>query len=110
MSKSFKIDDLFKKTLSKKFDKVFCELKVSSYTSINPDFLMTKNYDIEYLDSIEINGTLIHVEGIFRHRSNIYLYLSKENTMEVSYQLKIYYEVDKLDEVNFLVKNLIKLT
>jgi hypothetical protein len=109
MSKVFKIDDLFKKNLSKKFDKVFCELKVSSYTSISPDFLMTKNYDVEYLDSIENNGTLIHMEGIFRHRSNIYLYLSKENTMEASYQLKIYYEVDKLDEVNFLVKNLIKL-
>jgi hypothetical protein len=109
MSTLFKIDREFKNSLTQKYGKVFCELKVSSYIPITPDLLFTKNYNVEYLDSVEISGSFVHLEGIFKHKSNIYLYLSKANTMEATFQLKVYYEIENLDEVEFLIKNLIKM-
>jgi hypothetical protein len=50
---------------------------------------------------------IFHFEGIFKNKSDIYLYLSKYDNGP--YRLKIIYEISKLDEVTLFIKQLSKL-
>jgi hypothetical protein len=105
-SKSGEIETL----LSKRYDRVYSKVRVSTPMSITPELLLSKdNFRVEYLESVEFNNNIIHMEGVFENKSGFYLYLSKKEYSEISFQLMIYYEAEKLEELNFFIKNLIKM-
>ena len=95
--------------LKDRYKKLYGIVKVNSNLTITPELLIKKNFNVEYLDSFEFDGEIKHYEGIFKHKSGFYLYLSKINPSEISFKVKVYYDVNQLDEVKFFIKNLSKL-
>jgi hypothetical protein len=49
------------------------------------------------------------MDTIFRNKSDIFIYLSKKETNEVGYETMIYFDPERLEEIKFFIKNLIKL-
>jgi len=105
----FSKESNFLDILEKTQNKIYCSVYLSSQYSLTPELLMSKNYQVEYLDSVEINGKIYHKQGIFKNKSNIYLYLAKSKVSLSSYEIKVFYESEKMSEALFFIKNLNKL-
>ena len=88
--------------------KLYGVLKVNTHLSLTPDLLIKKDFDIEYLNCDEFNGEITYNEGIFKHRSGFFIYLSKSTISEITFKVRVYYDVVQLEEVKFFIKNLIK--
>ena len=39
----------------------------------------------------------------------MFVYLSRKDNLETYYQIKVYFEPDKIEETKFFIKNLLKL-
>lgn len=107
--KYFLNENNFLGILKDRHQKLYGVLKINSPLNLTPDVLIYKNFLIEYLKGEEYGGEIKHTEGIFKHRSGFYLYLSKIDLSELNYNVKVYYDVDQYDEVKFFIKNLSKL-
>ena len=77
--------------------------------SDDSNLLIQKEFDIEYLNGDEYNGEIKYNEGIFKHRSGFYIYLSKSEPMISSFSCKIYYPIRKKKDVEFFILNLKKI-
>jgi hypothetical protein len=99
----------FLEILKERHGKLYGIIKVNSVLELTPKILIEKKFEIEYLDSVEHEYELKHLEGIFRHKSGFYLYLSKMEVTDKTYELKIYYDMGQLNEVSFFIKNLSKI-
>lgn len=95
--------------LKERHGKLYGIIKVNSVLGLTPKLLIEKNFGIEYLDSVEFEFDLNHLEAILKHKSGFYLYLSKMEVVDISYSIKIYYDIDQLNEVSFFIKNLSKI-
>lgn len=95
--------------LKDRHQKLYGIINVNSVLNITPEILINKNFEIEYLNSFEYDGEIKHSDGIFKHRSGFYLYLSRLTLSEINFKVKVYYDVDQLSEVKFFIKNLTKL-
>jgi hypothetical protein len=95
--------------LKERYGKLYGIIKVNSTVGLTPKILIEKKFEIEYLDSIEFDFELNHLESILKHKSGFYIYLSKMEVENKSYQIKIYYDIDQLNEVSFFIKNLSKI-
>ena len=95
--------------LKERHQKLYAIINVNSVLSIEPELLIKKNFEVEYLNSFEYNGEINYNEGIFKHRSGFYIYLSKITSTELNFNVRVYYDVDQLEEVKFFIKNLLKL-
>jgi hypothetical protein len=95
--------------LKDKHQKLYGIIKVNSHLILTPDLLIQKEFNIEYLNGDEYNGEIKYNEGIFKHRSGFYIYLSKITSTELNFNVRVYYDVDQLEEVKFFIKNLLKL-
>jgi len=98
----------FLKTLLNKTGKVYSVIDCMDPIPLTPELLLTKKFTTEYLNSKSYGGSLVHLDGIFRHQSGIYIYLSKTE-VETTYKIKIIYDVIQLDEVILFIKNLMRL-
>jgi hypothetical protein len=105
----FKKEEEFIKTLIKKTGLLFSTVIVETATITPEDLITRDNFTTEYLESIwlPMDKKIFHFEGIFKNKSDIYLYLSKYDNGP--YRLKIIYEISKLDEVTLFIKQLSKL-
>jgi hypothetical protein len=102
-----KLDD-FLKSLLERTGVVYSIIECVDHIPITPELLLTKRFNVEYLDSKSYGGVLQHIEGIFKNPAGIYLYLSKTE-METTYKIKVIYEIEQLDEVVLFIKNLLKI-
>jgi hypothetical protein len=105
----FKKENEFIKILIEKTGLLFSVITVET-PNISPEDLITRdNFTTEYLESIwlSVDKKIFHFEGIFKNKSDIYLYLSRVGNNP--YRLKIIYEISKLDEVTLFIKQLSKL-
>ena len=105
----FKRENDFLDILKERHDRLYGIIKVNSTIGLTPKTLIEKKFEIEYLDSVEFEFELNHLESILKHKSGFYLYLSKMEVADMSYQMKIYYDMDQLNEVSFFIKNLSKI-
>lgn len=77
---------------------------------LTPEFLFTKPKFMTYLlDGKEISGRMSYLESIFVYDDDIYLYLSRSESMFSSFSCKIYYPIRKKKDVEFFILNLKKL-
>jgi hypothetical protein len=107
--KYFKKEDAFIETLIKNTGNLYSSVLIETPNLVPEDLISRDNFTTEYLDSIwlQVEKKMFHFEGIFKKRSDIYLYLSRFDGQ--SYQLKIIYEISKLNEVTLFIKQLTKL-
>ena len=105
----FKKEDVFIETLTKKTGNLYSSVLVETPNLVPEDLIIRDNFTTEYLESIwfQAEKKMFHFEGIFKNRSDIYLYLCRYDGQ--SYQLKIIYEISKLNEVTLFIKQLTKL-
>ena len=105
----FKKEDVFIETLTKKTGHLYSSVLVETPNLVPEDLISRDNFTTEYLESIwlQVEKKMFHFEGIFKNRSDIYLYLCRYDGQ--SYQLKIIYEISKLNEVTLFIKQLTKL-
>ena len=105
----FKKEEEFIKILIEKTGSLFSTVIVETPTVTPEDLIIRDNFTTEYLESIwlPIDKKIFHFEGIFKNKSDIYLYLSRD--VNKPYRLKIIYEISKLDEVTLFIKQLSKL-
>lgn len=77
---------------------------------LTPEFLFTKPKFTPYLlDGKEVSGRMSYFESIFVYDDDIYLYLSRSDSMISSFSCKIYYPIRKKKDVEFFILNLKKL-
>jgi len=102
-----KEDDLLK-SLYEKNKRLYSKLTVTTLIGLKPEILIEKDFRLEYSDTTEIDGNFGWLEAIFENRSGFYLYLSRTNLSELNYRFAVFFEPEKINEVNFFIKNLIK--
>ena len=105
----FKKEDVFIETLTKKTGNLYSSVLVETPNLVPEDLISRDNFTTEYLEStwLQVDKKMFHFEGIFKNRSDIYLYLSWNDSQ--LYKLKIIYETSKLSEVTLFIKQLTKL-
>lgn len=105
----FEKEDDFLKVLLEKEQVLYSQMNILTPLKLTPELLTQKNFTIEYCSLSEYNGEIRFIDGIFKNKSNIFLYLSKKDLAELSYRSKIYFTPDKLEEAKFFIKTLLKL-
>jgi hypothetical protein len=107
--KHFKKEDFFIETLNKNTGLLYSSILIETPNLVPDDLINRDNFTTEYLESIwfPMDKKMFHFEGIFKNRSDIYLYLSWNDSQ--LYTLKIIYEISKLSEVTLFIKQLTKL-
>lgn len=105
----FEKEEDFLKTLFERDKVVYSSISVLTPLKLTPELLLEKNFTIEHCSIIEYNGELRYLDCIVKHKSNIFLYLSKKDLSELSYRSKIYFTPNNLDEAKFFIKTLLKL-
>lgn len=98
----------FLDSLLGKTNKLYSVIECMDHIPITPELLLTKRFNVEYLESKSYGGILQHNEGIFKTPAGIYLYLSKTE-IETTYKIKVIYQIEQLDEVILFIKNLTKI-
>lgn len=88
---------------------ILSRISLNSQIKITPQLLLEKDFNLEYVNATELSGNFEYYDAIFKNKSNFYLYLSRKDLSEISYRLIIYFKPEKLNEVTFFIKNLIKL-
>lgn len=105
----FSIEKKFEKILYKKYGKLYSKTQVQTQLKLTPELLLEKEFRLEFADILELDNDFRFYETIFENKSGFFLYLSRKSITELNYRVKIYFEPEKLNEVNFLIKNLIRL-
>jgi hypothetical protein len=102
-------EDEFLKSIYDKEGKLLSKNRIQGTLNLTPELLLEKNYKIEYCDMLTYENGFFYTDTIFRNKSDIFIYLSKKETNEVGYQTMIYFDPERLEEIKFFIKNLIKL-
>jgi len=105
----FEKEEELLKLFYERYGKVYSKLRVNTPIKITPEILLEKNFRLEYVKMVEIKESFIYYDAIFENKSQLYLYLSRSSGSELNYQLMIYFDSEKLNEVRFFINNLIKL-
>jgi len=105
----FKKENEFLKFIYDTETKFLSKSQVLAKVNITPELLIEKKYKLEYCDFKLYNDGIVFTDAIFRNKSDILLYLSKKDDLESFYKIKVYFQSTQLDEVNFFIKNLLKL-
>ena len=108
-SNSFRVEDKFLKSLYDATGNLYSKSNIYPTLTLTPELLLEKDYTLEYCDTITHLDGFSYLEAIFKHKSNFYIYLSKRDLSEITYNTKIYFEPSSLGEVRFFIKNLLKL-
>jgi hypothetical protein len=107
--KYFEKENDFLKLHYDKFGEILSKISINSQIKINPQLLLEKDFTLEYTNIIELSGNFEYYDAIFKNKSDFYLYLSRKDISEISYHIMVYFKPDKMNEVMFFIKNLIKL-
>jgi len=105
----FSVEERFENILYERYGKLFSKTQVQTHLKITPELLLEKEFRLEFADTIELDNEFRFFDAIFEHKSGFFLYLSRKDMVELNYRVKIYFEPEKLNEVNFFIKNLIRL-
>lgn len=107
--KYFKKEDFFIESLNKNTGLLYSSVLIETPNLVPEDLITRDNFTTEYLEStwLQVDKKMFHFEGIFKNRSDIYLYLSWNDGQ--LYKLKIIYEISKLNEVTLFIKQLSKI-
>jgi hypothetical protein len=105
----FSIEEKFEEILFERYGKLYSKTQVQTHLKITPELLLEKEFRLEFADIVELDNEFRFFEAIFENKSGFFLYLSRKDIIELNYRVKIYFEPEKLNEVNFFIKNLIRL-
>mgnify|MGYP003337055973 CR=1 FL=1 len=104
----FSVEEKFENILYQRYGKLYSKTQVQTFLNITPEILLQKDFKLEFADIVELDNEFRFFDAIFEHKSGFFLYLSRKDIIELNYRVKIYFEPEKLDEVSFFIKNLIK--
>jgi hypothetical protein len=107
--KYFEKEEEFLKLLYEKEGKLYSKSRIFANVKITPELLIEKNFTLEYCDINMYNEGLIFTDAILKNKSDMFIYLSRKDSNETYYQIKVYFEPEKIEETKFFIKNLLKL-
>jgi hypothetical protein len=107
--KFFEKEDEFLKLLYDKEGKLFSKSRIFARVKITPELLIEKKFNLEYCDINMYDEGLIYTDAILKNKSGFYVYLSRKDSLETYYQIKVYFEPNKIEETKFFIKSLLKL-
>jgi hypothetical protein len=107
--KYFEKEEEFLKLLYEKEGKLYSKSRIFANVKITPELLIEKNFTLEYCDINMYNEGLVFTDAILKNKSGMFVYLSRKDAMETYYQIKVYFEPEKIEETKFFIKNLLKL-
>jgi hypothetical protein len=105
----FEKEEELLKLFYEKYGKIFSKIRLNTPLKITPEILLEKNFRLEYAKINEVNNSLIYYDAVFENKSQLYLYLSRTSGSELNYQITVYFDSEKLNEVRFFINNLNKL-
>lgn len=105
----FEKEESFLKLIYDKEGVLLSKIKIEGTLLLTPELLIEKNFILEYCDILAYENGLSYVDAIFRNKSNIFIYLSKRDSIEKGYQTMIYFNPQNLEEVKFFIKSLLKI-
>jgi hypothetical protein len=108
--KKFKHEERFLSLILEEEKEMYSIMELSDGHSLTPQTLFEKpKFQNFFLDGTQFSDGVSYLDSIFRYDNNIYLYLSKMEVTDKTYELKIYYDMGQLNEVSFFIKNLSKI-
>jgi hypothetical protein len=107
--KYFEKEEEFLNLLYEKKGKLYSKSRIFANVKITPELLIEKNFTLEYCDINMYNEGLVFTDAILKNKSDMFIYLSRKDSIETYYQIMVYFEPDKLEETKFFIKNLLKL-
>jgi len=107
--KYFEKEEEFLKLLYEKEGKLYSKSRIFANVKITPELLIEKKFTLEYCDINMYNEGLVFTDAILKNKSGMFVYLSRKDVMETYYQIKVYFEPEKIEETKFFIKNLLKL-
>lgn len=105
----FEKEESFLKSIYDKEGILLSKIKIEGSLLLTPELLIEKNFVLEYCDISAYDNGLSYIDAIFRNKSDIFIYLSKKDSIEKGYQIMIYFNPQNLEEVKFFIKSLLKL-
>jgi Fe-S cluster assembly scaffold protein SufB len=105
----FEKEEDFLRSIQNKEGVVLSKIKIEGTLILTPELLLEKNFVLEYCDVSVYENAFSYVDAIFRNKSDIFIYLSKKDVIEKSYQTMVYFNSQNIEEVKFFIKSLIKL-
>jgi hypothetical protein len=104
--------DIFEKFYNNLNDGVYSVMDISvevlTPTDLMSEETFAKNYETIYLNSVYVENTLKHNQGIFKHPSGFYLCLSRKGVTNV-FTLKVIYKFKQYEEVKVFINALKKI-
>jgi len=108
--KKFKHEERFLENILEVYNELFSVMELSDGHELSPELLFTKKKFTEYfLDGVQYSTGTSYLDSIFLFDENIYIYLSKTDTIVSSFSCRIYYPIRKKKDVDFFILNLKKL-
>jgi len=89
--------------------KLYSKSRIYGNIKVTPEILIDKKYILEYCDFNMYEEGSVFTDAIFKNKSDMFIYLSRKDVQETYYQIKVYFEPEKLEEAKFFIKNLLKL-
>jgi hypothetical protein len=105
----FEKEKEFLKNVYDKEGKFLSKSVIEGSINLTPEILLEKNFVLTYCDFSMFDDGIFYYDSIFKNKSDIYIYLSKKDTIEKYYKINLYFEPEKLEEIKFFIKNIIKL-
>lgn len=106
--KYFKLEDKFLKWIEEEHNRIYSVLRVDISKTIDPKIFKDKKGSVVLTYSRMMDGAEILSDAIYQHNSGFYIYLSKSDDTEISFQSKIYYKQEQHDEVIMFVNSIKK--
>lgn len=107
--KYFEKEKEFLDLINKNEGKLYSKSQIYGRLKITPEILLEKNYNLEYCDFNMYEEGPVFIDAIFRNKSDMFIYLSRKDSQETYYEIKVYFESEKIEEAKFFIKNLLKL-
>ena len=106
----FKHEEKFLEIISKTTDQFFSMIELTEGHGLSPHEFDNKPKFVEFFsDSKQYSDGNLQSDVIYVFDEEIYIYLSKSESVISSFSCKIYYPIRKKKDVNFFILNLKKM-
>ena len=108
--KKFKHEERFLESIYDKTQILYSVVELSDGHNLAPNLLLQKpKFHQFFSDGVEYFSEVVYLDSIFLFDEDIYIYLSKTDTIVSSFSCRIYYPIRKKKDVDFFILNLKKL-
>jgi len=106
----FKQEERLLNLITQENNCLYSDIELSSEIALTPQDLEGKSkFKLYMISSVENQGQICYLESIFTFDDNIFIYLYRSEIVMKSFFCKIYFPIEKKNDVQFFLLNLKKM-